>query len=151
MALDPVTAVVDLVNGVGSKLVDRLFPDKITQAAERAKAEFALQELTFDSDIKLYQTQLSAILAEAQSQDPWTSRARPSFMYVIYIMILVSLPMGVLSGFNPDLAAKIANGMKLWLAAIPDSLWALFGAGYLGYVTAKSYDNKKKIENGVPL
>lgn len=147
MSLDPVTAVIDLVNGVGSKLVDKLFPDKIAQAQERAKAEFELAQLTFDSDIKLYQTQLSAVIAEAQSADPWTSRARPSFLYVMYVMILVALPMGLLSAFSPDTAARIANGMKLWLAAIPDPLWALFGAGYLGYVTAKSYDNKKKLES----
>lgn len=146
MALDPVTAVVDLVNGIGGKLVDRLFPDKIGQAAERSRAEFELTQLTFDSDIKLYQTQLSAIIAEAQSADPWTSRARPSFLYVIYVMILVSLPMGLLSAYSPDIAARISNGMKMWLAAIPDPLWALFGAGYLGYVTAKSYDNTKKLQ-----
>ena len=146
MSLDPVTAVIDLVNGVGGKLVDRLFPDKITQATERARAEYELKQLTFDSDVKLYQTQLSAIIAEAQSADPWTSRARPSFLYVMYVMILVALPMGLLGAFQPEVAARVATGMKLWLAAIPDALWALFGAGYLGYVTAKSYDKKKEME-----
>jgi len=35
------------------------------------------------------QVSLSAILAEANSADPWTSRARPTFLYVIYGIILL--------------------------------------------------------------
>lgn len=146
MAFDPYTATIDLINGVGSKLIDRLFPDKEKQAVERAQAELTLIQVQNDQDIKLMQAAMAAILAEANSSDPWTSRARPSFLYVIYVMILWSLPMGILSAFNPTMAAAIAQGMKEWLAAIPDALWGLFGAGYLGYTAAHSYDKKKKLE-----
>lgn len=147
MALDPITAVVDLINGAGSKLIDRLFPDKLEQANDRARAELALAQVLQDGDIKLMQTQMSAIIAEANSTDPWTSRARPSFLYVIYVLILSALPMGILSAFRPDLAGQVALGMKAWLAAIPDSLWTVFGIGYTGYVAAKSYDNKQRLSN----
>ena len=147
MALDPVTAVIDLANGVGSKLIDRLFPDKIAQATERAQAELALVQVQNDQDVKLLTASLSAIITEAQSNDPWTSRARPSFLYVMYIIILTAIPMGLLASFRPDTAAQVAQGFKAWLAAIPDSMWVLFGTGYLGYVTAKSYDRKKELEN----
>ncbi|MCA3070912.1 MAG: hypothetical protein ING77_18620 [Rhodocyclaceae bacterium] len=34
---------------------------------------------------------LSAILAEVASGDPWTSRARPTFLHVIYGVILLSV------------------------------------------------------------
>lgn len=146
MALDPVTAVVDLVNGVGSKLIDLMFPDKIKQASERASAELALYQAQADTDLKAQQVSLSAILAEAQSPDPWTSRARPSFLYVMYLMILMAVPMGFLAAFRPDIANNVAQGLKMWLAAIPDALWALFGTGYLGYTAAHSYDKKKKLE-----
>jgi len=37
------------------------------------------------------QISLSAIMAEANSHDPWTSRARPTFLYVIYGVILLSV------------------------------------------------------------
>lgn len=143
MSLDPITAVLDLANTVGSKLVDRLFPDKVAQATDRAKAELALATLQSDAELRSFQTQLSAILAEAQSTDPWTSRARPSFMYVMYVMILMSIPMGVIAAFKPELAKAVATGMQYWLAAVPDSLWALFGAGYLGYSASKSFEKKK--------
>ena len=145
MALDPVTAVVDLVNGVGAKLIERLFPDKIAQANDRARAELAVLQVAQDGEIRATQAQLSAIIAEAQSSDPWTSRARPSFLYVIYIMILIAIPMGLLSAFRPEMAVAVAAGMKAWLTAIPDSLYALFGAGYLGYTGARSVEKAKGI------
>nr|MBA3605212.1 hypothetical protein [Acidimicrobiia bacterium] len=94
MALDPFTAVTDLVSNVGGKLIDRLFPDKVEQSRERAAAEVALLQVNQDGDIRATQAQLSAILAEANSADPWTSRARPTFLYVIYVMILIGVPMG---------------------------------------------------------
>lgn len=125
---------------IGKALIDRVFPDKTKQAAERAQAELALAQLHQDGKIKEMATAMSAIIAEAQSPDPWTSRARPTFLYVIYVMLLASIPMGVLSAFDPAMAANIAAGMKLWLAAIPEELYMLFGVGYLGYTYQRSKD-----------
>ena len=136
--------VLDAVTGIGGKLIDRLFPDKVEQAKERAQAELLLTQATNEYDIKKMEAGLSAIIAEANSADPWTSRARPSFMYVIYIMILAGIPIGILSIFNPVAALAIANGCKMWLAAIPDSLWALFGAGYLGYTGMRGIEKLKE-------
>lgn len=88
---------------------------------------------------------MSAILAEAASADKWTSRARPSFMYVIYIVILFGLPMGIVSAFSAETATAIAMGFKAWLAAIPDSMWGLFGAGFLGYTASRTYEKAKGV------
>lgn len=128
---------------IGSQLIDKLFPDKVAQEKERAAAAFELAKLMQEGRLQELTVSMSAIIAEAQSQDPWTSRARPSFMYVIYIMILFAVPMGIISAINPGFAIAIANGTKLWLAAIPDSLYALFGAGYLGYTGVRSWEKKK--------
>lgn len=125
---------------VGKSLIDRLFPDKIAQAAERAKAEAELVALQQSGRLQEIQVQMSAILAEAQSADPWTSRARPSFLYVIYAVVILGVPMGFLSAFQPEVAARVATGFGAWLQAVPDALWALFGAGYLGYTGARSWD-----------
>jgi len=140
---NPVGAVADVVTNVGGKLIDRIFPDKIAQAAQRDAAELALAQLNKDSDIKELETTLSAILAEANSKDPWTSRARPGFMYVIYIMLLTGIPMGILSAWHPETAQLIAAGFKAWLTAIPDSLYQLFGVGYLGYAAGRSWEKAK--------
>lgn len=130
---------------VGKSLIDRLFPDKIKQASERAKAEAELVALQQSGRIQELQLQMSAILAEAQSVDPWTSRARPSFMYIIYVVILLGVPMGFLSAFKPEIAVQVADGFGAWLNAVPDSLWALFGAGYLGYTGARTWEKGKGV------
>jgi len=121
---------------VGKTLIKSLFPDP----EEQAKAELQLQLLQQNGDLKELETKLSAIVMEAKSKDPWTSRARPSFLYVMYAMILASIPMGVLHAFNPELAVGIATGMQNWLNAIPGEMWALFGAGYMGYTWHRSKD-----------
>ena len=113
-------------------VIGQLLDDVIETDAEKAAAKAKLMKLAQDGQLKDMETRLSAILAEAQSSDPWTSRARPSFMYVIYILILSSIPMGFLFAFQPETADAVIQGFTGWLNAIPDSLYTLFGAGYLG-------------------
>lgn len=133
------------VANFASKLADKIWPDKVAQEAERQKFELAVMELTKSGELEHIKTSMSAILAEASSNDPWTSRARPSFMYVMYIMILASIPMGILFAFKPDAALAVTNGVKLWLAAIPEELYALFGVVSLGYVGARSWEKGKGV------
>ncbi|MEK7216465.1 MAG: 3TM-type holin, partial [Chloroflexota bacterium] len=54
-----------------SRLIDRLVPDP----AEREKAKLSLLQAEGQLALQEMQTSLSAILAEANSADPWTSRA----------------------------------------------------------------------------
>lgn len=128
--------------GIAGKLLDKLFPDP----AERAAAEAKLQQLQLEGELKKVELQLSAIVMEAQSSDPWTSRARPSFMYVVYLYILAALPFGVLFFFSPDAANGITVGMRQFLEAIPGEMWTLFGAGYLGYTGARTVEKRKLID-----
>lgn len=130
---------------IGKTMIERIFPDKEKQAQERAQAEMALAQLAQDGKLKEMATQMSAIIAEAQSPDPWTSRARPSFMYVMYVMILAGIPMGFLAAFKPDMAVAIANGMQAWLRAIPEELYTLFGVGYLGYAGTRMFEKVKGV------
>lgn len=132
----------ELASSVIKPLFD-IVDDLFTSDEERAEAKRKLLSEEGQRRIRDLQVRLSAILAEAESKDPWTSRARPSFLYIIYLMILMSIPMGVLSAFHPDISARIVAGMQGWLNAVPDSLWALFGAGYLGYSAARSWDKAK--------
>jgi Holin of 3TMs, for gene-transfer release len=131
--------ILDAVIGPLGKLLDKLIPDP--QARDRAKIELIQLQGTHDMD--LIKVQLSAILAEAGSADPWTSRARPSFMYVMYAIILWSIPMGLLAAIAPNMALLMSEGMTSYLSGIPDSLWALFGTGYLGYTAARQWGKAK--------
>ena len=125
-----------------ASIIDKVIPDK----AARDKAKLELLNLQGTQELQQIQTQLSAIVAEANSRDPWTSRARPSFLYVMYVMILWALPMGVLSAFRPDAARDIAAGMNAYLGGLPEPLYALFGTGYLGYTAMRQWGKVKGVE-----
>ena len=75
--------------------------------------------------------------AEETSSDRYVTRARPSFLYVIYVMILGALPVGAISAFRTDVAEAIAHGIEGYFRAFPEALYTLFGAGYLGYTAAR--------------
>lgn len=137
MALDPITAGLDLIG----KAIDRFVPDP----AQRDAAKLAMYQAQQAGELDLVKVTMSAIVAEATSSDPWTSRARPSFLYVVYIMLLFGLPMGVLSAFYPDRAAAIAVGFKAWLAAIPDALYILFGTVMTGYGVQRTVEKVKGV------
>lgn len=119
-----------------NKAIDHFFPNTAEAEKRKQEAFVMLQQ----GEFKHEELKMSAILAEANSKDPWTSRARPSFLYVIYIFILSAIPMGFVAAFNAELAIEVANGMGAWLEAIPTELYTLFGAGYLGYTYKRSQD-----------
>mgnify|MGYP000150001335 FL=1 len=125
-----------------ANLIDKIIPDP--KARDAAKLE--LIKLQGSQDMDALRTQLSAVLAEAQSADPWTSRARPSFLYVIYIMLLWSIPMGLIAAVAPDKAANIALGMNACLNGLPEPLYALFGTGYLGHTAARQWGKSRGTE-----
>lgn len=135
--IDPVT--ISSIFAIGSKVIDKLFPDP----EQKSKAELELQKLVQGGELESVKIQLSAILAEAQSSDPWTSRARPSFLYVVYILLLWSIPMGILTIFKPEAAAAFTTGFQAWMSAIPEPVLALFGTVMTGYVLGRSWEKVK--------
>lgn len=124
-------------------IIDKVIPDR----EARARAKLELARLDGTQELQAIEARLSAIVAEANSSDPWTSRARPSFLYVMYILLLVAIPMGVLSALSPDVASAIAGGMTAYLRGLPDELYALFGTGYLGYTAARQWGKIKGVDN----
>lgn len=134
-----------LIEGILSpitQLLDKIIPDP--RARDAAKLE--LLKLQGSQEMDVLRVQLSAIVAEAGSTDPWTSRARPSFLYVMYAMILWAIPMGLIASVRPEMAKAIATGMNAYLAGIPEPLWALFGTGYLGYTAARQWGKAKGVD-----
>lgn len=128
--------------GPVAALIDKIIPDP--KARDAAKLE--LIRLQGAQEMEAIRTQLSAIMAEAQSADPWTSRARPSFLYVMYALLLWSIPMGLIAAAQPETARAIADGMNAYLSGIPEPLYALFGTGYLGYTAARTWGKVKGVE-----
>lgn len=126
--MDPI-----LVGTVAGKALEAI-ADLIPTPEKRAMAE-----------VRLLQATQAVMVEEARSRDRWTSRARPGFLYVMYLMILASIPMGGLYAFSPATALAISSGVQQWLAAIPEPMWWLFGAGYLGYTGSRGLEKFKGV------
>ena len=141
MSLDP-TGITDAIGSVASligKVADKIWPDP----QERAKAQALIMEAEREGKLAEINAQLQAIMAEAKSPDPWTSRARPSFLYVVYVFLLWSIPMGITYAIKPDVAQAVASGVQMWLGALPDKIVDLFQWVMLGYVGARSIEKVK--------
>ena len=134
--------ILDALIGPLAAIIDKVIPDK----AAREQAKLELLRLEGTQELELVRARLSAIVAEAESTDPWTSRARPSFLYVMYVLLLWALPMGLISALWPATARNVAAGMNAYLNGLPEPLYALFGTGYLGYTVARQWGKVKGVE-----
>lgn len=133
---------IDALIGPITSLIDKIIPDP--KARDAAKLE--LIKIQGGHEMEALRTLLSAILAEAQSANPWTSRARPSFLYVMYAIILWAIPMGLIAAVRPEAATNIASGMNAYLNGLPEPLNDLFGTGYLGYTAARQWGKVRGVE-----
>ena len=126
---------------MGRELIQRLIPDK----QEQAKAELELMRLDQEGQINELATRMNAITKEAESSDPWTSRARPAFLYVFYMVILALVLVAPLVGiFFPDQMELFFINVGRGFDAIPEELWWTFSAGYLGYAGLRTVEKRKK-------
>ena len=134
--------IIDAVVGPVAALLDTIIPEP--RAREAARLEQA--RVVRLHELEVLQTQLAAIVAEAGSADPWLSRARPAFLYVMYALLLWALPMGLIAAIEPRIAADFNRGMTAYLGALPEPLYALFGTGYLGYTAARQWGKFKGVD-----
>lgn len=134
---NPISAVANVVGGI----VDKIWPNPTElEAAKIAE----MKERTADA-VALLDAQNRAANAEAASSDGFTSRARPSFLYVMYILILWAIPMGIVAALSPATALAIAEGFKAWLAAIPETLWQVFGLCFTVYTGSRLIEKVKGV------
>ena len=85
-------------------------------------------------------------VAPAASPDAWASRARPTFLYVMYLLLLCAVPLGVVAGFSPVAAQAMTAAMTGYLGALPEPLYALFGTCYLGYTAARQWGKLRGVD-----
>ena len=128
------------VLSIGTKLIDKVIPD----AAQKAQAQLELMKLQNSGDLEETRLQLSAIIAEAQSPDPYTSRARPSFLYVFYVIVIFLVIIAPIIGvFFPEQMTLFFENVAKGFAAIPEPMWWTFTTGYLGYTAARQVGKTK--------
>lgn len=132
---------IESIIGVVGGILDKIIPDE--KAREQAK--LALLQAENQQALEEAKIKMSAILAEAGSADPWTSRARPSFLYVVYVFLLMAIPMGILFAFSPQTAIMISDGVRGWLNALPKDIIELFQWVMLGYIGGRSLEKIKGV------
>ena len=111
-----------------------------------AKPQAILAENGAVASNETNETPNQALICEVQSEDRWTSRARPTFLYVSYILLLWAIPMGVLAAFHPVMARTVTQGMAAHFATLPEALSTLFGTGYRGYTAARTWGKIRGVE-----
>lgn len=112
-------------------IVDRF----VQTPEEKAKALIELRQLEVREIEAIVSATSAAIVAEAQSDDPYVRRSRPTYLYLIYTIL----------GFNFILlpVLQFVTQQPIQPIELPSDLYYLFGAGYLGYVGARSWDKGK--------
>lgn len=119
---------------------------KFPNPEEKARVELEVMKIAMDKESNELSTRMSAILAEAQSTDPWTSRSRPMFMYVFYTIIFSLVIVAPLIGiFFPNQMELFFMNVGAGFKAIPEELWWTFSAGYLGYSGLRTREKEKGV------
>lgn len=121
-----------LAGGVGQLVKDvvgsfKLSPEaKLEFDKQMAENDFKLKQMDSELESKLADTAAQNIQSEEKSGDKYTSRARPTFLYVCNFIIAwnyVAVPL-----------------FKQQPVALPEPLFWLFGSVMLGYVGARSWE-----------
>lgn len=115
MALDPITAGLD----IGSKLIERLWPDP----AQQTDAKLKLLELQQTGELATLTSQTSVILAEAKSES-WLARSWRPILMLTFGALIVARWFGWSA---PNLTSE--EYMKLW---------DIVQFGISGYVVGRS-------------
>jgi hypothetical protein len=122
----------DLVLGVLDRI--KLYPEEMAKiqlqldqnAFELQKMQLELEAREKEQIAKEIEAASANIRAEAQSGDKYTARARPTFLYLVMLIL----------GWN-YIAVPLFNRVPLEL---PEPLFWLFGSAVLGYTGARTWE-----------
>lgn len=128
----------DSILKIASSVLGKVIPDK----AKLAEANAELMRMQLQGELERDKVQISVMLAEAKSKDKWTSRARPSFLYVFYALLLWAIPLSLVYAVSASTGQALMDGMKLYFQAFPPELWATASVVILGYQAARTYDKR---------
>lgn len=140
MALDPLSAVL----GIGSQLIDRLWPDP----EERDKAKLAMMDMAqkgelaaLDADLKRDIAQIAVNQKAAESGSLFVSGARPFIMWVCGIALAYA---SVLQPFL-EFAAVLVMGSPPTFPEIDTSLLYPVLMGLLGLGTMRTIEKRSGV------
>jgi hypothetical protein len=114
-----------LLNGI-STLINTIRGRSPEDALKLQELAAKYQEDILNADVQMQQTAAANIQADAKSGDKFTQRARPSFMYIVEVILVCNY-----------IVFPLMNRPPL---ALPEPLFWLFGSAILGYTGARSWE-----------
>jgi hypothetical protein len=128
-----------------SKVVDRVLPKKISQE-DRIKLEQEFEIELMNNDTKLESYKRDLIRAEAESEDKFVSRARPTFLYIVYIILVFNFIIVPIGNQLITFAALFLDksSPEFYTVELPKDLYDLFKIVMLGYIGGRSWEKVKK-------
>jgi hypothetical protein len=118
-----------LLQGI-SGLINTIRGKSPEDAAKLAELAAKYQDDVLAADVQMQQAASANIQADAKSGDKFTQRARPSFMYIVEVILICNYIIFPLFNKTP--------------LALPDPLFWLFGSAILGYTGARTWE---KVQN----
>lgn len=119
--------IIDAVLSIGSKVIDRVWPDP----TERAKAKLELMKLAQEGQLKDLEASLQIVVAEAQSEHWLTAAWRPITMLTFVLIIANNYIIA------PYTSAMFGVNVML---DIPPDMWSLLKLGIGGYVVGRTVE-----------
>lgn len=114
-----------LLSGV-SKVIDSIRGKSPEDAVKLQELATKYQEDIIAADVQMQQAASANIQADAKSGDKFTQRARPSFMYIVEIILVCNYIIFPLINRSP--------------LNLPEPLFWLFGSAILGYTGARTWE-----------
>lgn len=131
----------DILGGGVAKLVQtvvgtfKLSPEaKAEMDKQLEEHKFELAKMDLDLESKLADIASQNIQAEEKSGDKYTSRARPTFLYMMDLILFCNF--------------VLFPAIKRPPIQFPDALFWLFGSVMLGYVGARSWEKISGVMGG---
>ncbi|TCD04990.1 hypothetical protein EYB45_05540 [Erythrobacteraceae bacterium CFH 75059] len=125
-----------------STVIDRV----VDSSDARAAAKLALLRLGDTREFATLARRIANAVSPAPGRDPLTNRARPAFLYAMYVILLAALPLAALGALSPAAAEGAVHAATLYLRSLPQELYTLFGTGYLGYTAARQWGKIKGVD-----
>ena len=120
---------------VGEKVIDKVVPDADLKQQYKAQL-LSLEQSELENSFKNIQLEIT-------SEDKYVKRARPTFLYIIYLYLISCIPFSIAFFKNPDTGKNILNIMQIYFTSLPTELWTTFVIGYLGYSGLRTYEKYK--------
>ncbi|HEY8877782.1 MAG TPA: holin family protein [Roseateles sp.] len=121
MALDPVTAILD----IGGKVIDRLFPDP----AQKAAAQLELFKLQQQGELSQIAGQMDINKQEAASSNAFVAGWRPFVGWVCGTGFAVQFVVGPLAEWGAALAGHPVKFPQMDMATMMPLLFGMLGLG----------------------